>query len=243
MAVVTGAGRGLGRTIAQVLHREGYAVVVTGLKQEAVEQVAADLDPSGATAWGVSLDVREKDEFERVLAGSVQRFGGVHVLVNNAGTARAEKLLDISPDSFRDVLATNISGAFFGGQVFGRYFAERGHGRIVNMASLAGQNGGTSTGSHYAAAKGGVLTLTKVFARDLAAQGVTVNAVSPGPVESRAVEEIVGPEGVDALTRSIPVGALGSQEFIAKAVVLLAGVDAGGVTGACWDVNGGLYLR
>ncbi|WP_432514748.1 SDR family NAD(P)-dependent oxidoreductase [Kineococcus sp. SYSU DK001] len=243
VAVVTGAGRGLGRTIAQVMHREGYSVVVTGLKQQAVEDVAAGLDPSGATAFGTSLDVREKSEFEAVLAQTVERFGGVQVLVNNAGYARAEKLLDISPDSFRDVLSTNISGAFFGGQVFGRYFAEQGHGRIVNMASLAGQNGGTATGSHYAAAKGGVLTLTKVFARDLAAQGVTVNAVSPGPVESTAVDEIVGAENVEAMRQSIPARTLGSQEFIAKVVVLLAGADAAGVTGACWDVNGGLYLR
>lgn len=121
--------------------------------------------------------------------------------------------------------------------------AEYGYGRIVNMASLAGQNGGTATGGHYASAKGAVMSLTKVFARELAPAGVTVNAVSPGPQDSPIVRDIVGEGNLDTFARSIPVGRLGDPAFIAEMVALLASPAAASVTGACWDANGGLYMR
>jgi 3-oxoacyl-[acyl-carrier protein] reductase len=140
-------------------------------------------------------------------------------------------------------VSTNLDGVFFGCQVFGRYFADQGYGRIVNIGSLAGQNGGTATGAHYAAAKGGVGTLTKVFARDLAAGGVTVNAVSPGPLDLPVVYETVAPEKLAGIKANIPVGRLGSAEFIASTVALLASPDAASVNGACWDINGGLFMR
>jgi NAD(P)-dependent dehydrogenase (short-subunit alcohol dehydrogenase family) len=119
----------------------------------------------------------------------------------------------------------------------------RGAGRIVNIASLAGQNGGSATGAHYAAAKGGTLTLTKVFARDLAAQGVTVNAISPGPLDLPIVYESVAPEKLRQVLASLPGGKLGSAAFVADAAVLLASGDAHFANGACWDINGGLYMR
>ena len=106
-------------------------------------------------------------------------------------------------------MAINLDGTFLGCQVFGAHFAERGYGRIVNIASLAGQNGGTATGAHYAAAKGGVATLTKVFARELASAGVTVNAVSPGPLDLPVVYETVAPDKLDSIKANIPVGTLG----------------------------------
>ncbi|MFD8820178.1 SDR family NAD(P)-dependent oxidoreductase, partial [Streptomyces sp. NPDC059627] len=167
----------------------------------------------------------------------------VHVLVNNAGRAKVEKLMEISPESFAEVVSANLDGTFFGCQVLGTYFAERGYGRIVNIASLAGQNGGTATGAHYAAAKGGVATLTKVFARELGPSGVTVNAISPGPQDLPIVRETVPPEQLAAIEESIPVRRLGRPRFIADMAVLLASEHADAVTGACWDANGGLYMR
>ena len=116
-------------------------------------------------------------------------------------------------------------------------------GRIVNISSLAGQNGGTITGVHYAAAKGGALSLTKVFARELAASGVTVNAVAPGPLDLPIVYDTVGEDGAEKLKKAIPVHQLGSPRFVADAVVLLISEDAQSVTGACWDINGGLSMR
>lgn len=243
VALVTGAARGLGACIARRLHDQGYRVALTDLDEEGAVKAAADLDPEGRATVGLALDVRDKSAFATVRDQLVDRWGAVHVLVNNAGLAKAESLMDISPDSFGEIVSANLDGTFFGCQVFGAYFAEQGYGRIVNIASLAGQNGGTATGAHYAAAKGGVATLTKVFARELAPHGVTVNAISPGPQDLPAVRDIVPPDELAAIERSIPVRRLGRPEFIADMAVLFSADHADAVTGACWDANGGLYMR
>lgn len=243
VAVVTGAARGIGQIIAARLHAQGYRVALADLDGEEAGKAAAALDPGHETAIGLSIDVREKSAFERVRDEVTARWGTAHVLVNNAGQSKVESLMDITPESFSSVVRTNLDGVFLGSQVFGAYFADRGHGRIVNMASLAGQNGGTATGGHYAAAKGGVVTLTKVFARELAPRGVTVNAVSPGPLDLPVTYDLIGPEKAAALRQNIPVGELVSPLFVADTVALLAAAHAGSVTGACWDVNGGLYVR
>lgn len=154
VALVTGAARGLGACIAGRLYDRGYRVALTDLDEEAAVKAAAELDPEGRYAVGLPLDVRDKDAFVQVCDQLVERWGAVHVLVNNAGHSKAEALMEISPESFDAVVSTNLNGTFYGCQVFGAYFAERGYGRIVNIASLAYQNGGTATGAHYAAAKG-----------------------------------------------------------------------------------------
>ncbi|UOT03384.1 SDR family oxidoreductase [Rhodococcus opacus] len=243
VAVVTGGGRGLGAAIAQQLHDRGYRVAVADIDSGAAKETAAKLDPDGDTAIGVELDVRKRKSFEAVRDRVIQEWGGIDVLVNNAGRSQTGSLMDIAPEEFSDIVEINLNGAFLGCQVFGSYFAEKRYGRIVNIASLAGQNGGTATGAHYAAAKGGVGTLTKVFARELAPSGVTVNAVSPGPLDLPVVRETVPADKLAAILTTIPVGTLGSPDFIAETVALLASPTAASVTGACWDVNGGLYMR
>lgn len=243
VVLVTGAARGLGETIARRLHAAGFRVALADLDADAVNAVAATLDASGSSALGLRLDVREKAGFEAARALLDERWGGADILINNAGQSRVAAPMDITPEEFDAVVAVNMRSVFVACQVFGQAFAARGYGRIVNVASLAGQTGGTATGAHYAAAKGGVLTLTKVFARELAAHGVTVNAVSPGPLELPIVHESVPAEKIAAIRQMIPVGTLGDAGFIADAVVLLAGPNAGTVTGACWDINGGLLMR
>ncbi|MEU6657648.1 SDR family NAD(P)-dependent oxidoreductase [Streptomyces sp. NPDC046821] len=243
VALVTGAAGGLGGCIAARLYANGYRVALTDLDAETATKAAAELDPTGENAVGLALDVRDKAAFARARDELVARWGVVHVLVNNAGHSKIESLMDITPESFSAVVDTNLNGPFYGCQVFGGYFAERGYGRIVNIASLAGQNGGTATGAHYAAAKGGVATLTKVFARDLGPRGVTVNAISPGPQDLPVVRQTVDPEKLAQTEAMIPVGRLGRPEFIADMVVLLSSDHADTVTGACWDANGGLYMR
>jgi 3-oxoacyl-[acyl-carrier protein] reductase len=151
--------------------------------------------------------------------------------------------MTLGADEFNRVLTTNVDAVFFGCQVFGAAMAEQGFGRIVNMASLAGQNGGTATGGHYAASKGAILTVTKIFAKELAAKGVTVNAIAPGPHDLPVVKATVPPDKLEAVIAGIPVGRLGSASFVADMVALLVADDAFFVTGACWDVNGGLYVR
>nr|WP_236551305.1 SDR family oxidoreductase [Halomonas tianxiuensis] len=168
--------------------------------------------------------------------------GAVEVLVNNAARTAVQGLLEIDPADFNAVLATNAGGTFAGSQIFGRHFKARGYGRIVNLASLAGQNGGTATGAHYAASKGAILTLTKIFARDLAPFGVTCNAIAPGPMDTPMVRSVLGGNLAQAIA-NIPVGSLGDPCFVAELVVLLASPRAAFVNGACWDVNGGIYMR
>ncbi|MEV0032554.1 SDR family oxidoreductase [Nocardia sp. NPDC050793] len=243
VAVVTGAGRGLGAVIARQLYDRGHRVALADIDIAAASSTAAEIDSTGSRVIAVALDVRSKNSFENVRDAVIEQWGSVEVLVNNAGQAQIRALMAITPQEFCGIVETNLNGAFFGCQVFGAYFAERGYGRIVNIASLAGQNGGTATGAHYAAAKGGVATLTKVFARELARSGVTVNAVSPGPLDLPFVHETVPTEKLAAIVSTIPVGALGSPGFVAETVALLASQSASTVTGACWDINGGLYMR
>jgi 3-oxoacyl-[acyl-carrier protein] reductase len=192
---------------------------------------------------GLALDVRDPAAFEAARDRLVASWGSVEALVNNAVVTAARPVLEIDPDEFDRVLQVNLRGTFVGCQVFGRYFKERGHGRIVNMASLAGQNGGTATGAHYAASKGAIITLTKVFARDLGAFGVTVNAIAPGPLDSPAVRTLVPEDRLAGIVAGIPVQRLGSLEYVADTAVHLVGEDAYFVNGATWDINGGLYMR
>lgn len=243
VALVTGAARGLGEVIARRLHAAGLRVALADLNEEAVQRLADELDPEGRTAVGLKLDTREKADFERARDLLAERWGGTDILVNNAGMSKVAALMDISPEDFDASMAVNLRGTFVACQVFGTHFASRGFGRIVNIASLAGQNGGTATGGHYAAAKGGVATLTKVFARELSGQGVTVNAISPGPLDLPVVYESVAPERLEQILKTIPAGRLGDPTFIADSVLLLCAENAGSVTGACWDINGGLFMR
>lgn len=238
VAVVTGGAHGLGEHIVRRLHAGGYQVAVADLDGDAATALAKELGTRGYT-----VDVSDNIALMRLLADVLADFGDVHVLVNNAARTQATPLFEITPEELEAVMAVNLTGTFTACQIFGAHFAGQGYGRIVNMASLAGQNGGTATGGHYAASKGAIISATKVFARELAPKGVTVNAVSPGPQDSPMVRSIVGEDNIEAFTRNIPVGRLGNPAFIAEMVALLASPDAACVTGACWDANGGLYLR
>ncbi|MFJ9389026.1 SDR family NAD(P)-dependent oxidoreductase [Nocardioides sp. NPDC101246] len=242
VAVVTGGATGLGREIARRLHAGGHRVAIADISAEAATELAAELSAQGPDARAYTVDVGERAAVEKLYAAVVADLGSVEVLVNNAARTQARPLLEITPDELDQVMRVNLNGTFYACQVFGTAMAETGYGRIVNIASLAGQNGGTATGGHYASSKGAVLSATKVFARELAARGVTVNAVSPGPQDSPMVRELLG-DGLDGLVAGIPVGRLGSMRFIADMVALLASPDAASVTGACWDANGGLHLR
>ncbi|WP_435199199.1 SDR family NAD(P)-dependent oxidoreductase [Janibacter sp. GS2] len=243
VAVVTGAAGGMGSHIARRLHRDGFRVMVTDLDDAVVTDLARELSADGSTCTHRRLDVSRPEDFRGALEQARSIWAEPTVLVNNAAVTRAADTMTLSSAEFTDVLSLNSAGVFNGCQVFGEAMAAHGFGRIINMASLAGQNGGTATGAHYAASKGAILTLTKVFARSLAAQGVTVNAISPGPHDLPVVHRTVPADALEAVTSSIPVGRLGDPSFIADTVALLAQENAGFVTGACWDVNGGLHLR
>ncbi|HKM95101.1 MAG TPA: SDR family NAD(P)-dependent oxidoreductase [Buttiauxella sp.] len=241
--LVTGAAAGLGNVIAQYLLEQGFQVVLSDVSRERAQQAADRLDNGQGKVLAVGLDIRQPQDFEHALAACVERFGSLQVLVNNAALTLATPVMDITVDEFDRVISTNLRGTFVGCQTLGRYFAKQGYGRIINLASLAGQNGGTASGAHYAASKGGILTLTKIFARELSKSGVTVNAIAPGPMDLPSVHALVPEEKMAGLLQMIPVGKLGEAEFVAQAVALLASEQASFVTGATWDINGGLFMR
>ncbi len=243
IALISGAARGLGEVIARKLHTNGYLVAIADIDIVKATAVARSIDVKGKTAIPLALDVRNKQDFMQARDELVRKWGGLHVLINNAGKTQVTSLMDITPQDFDEMLAINLKGTFLACQVFGTYFAKCGYGRIINIASLAGQNGGSGTGGHYATAKGGVLTLTKVFARELAANGVTVNAIAPGPLDLPIINEILSPEKIKTIIDNIPIHAIGDPDFIADTVLLLASPTAKFTTGACWDINGGLYMR
>lgn len=244
VAVITGAGKGLGEQIASRFLAQGFRVVLTDVDQSAVADTAGRLDPEGKVTRAMALDVRDKAAFGEVLKEVCAEWGSVQVLVNNAAMTLTTPPMDISPEEFDQVVSVNMRGPFLGCQVFGQYFAEQGYGRIVNIASLAGQNGGTASGAHYASSKAGVMTMTKIFARNLAPSGVTVNAVAPGPLDLPIVRESVPEEKLNEIIENmIPVKTLGDPAYVADTVVHLCKPEAGFVSGATWDINGGIFMR
>ncbi len=242
--LITGAGKGLGECISRRFLAAGYQVVLTDRDGDMVNATAQRLDPGGQQTLALTLDVTSKADFETALQASTERFGSVQGLVNNAALTLTTPPMEISPEEFDQVVQVNMRGPFFGCQVLGQYFADQGYGRIVNVASLAGQNGGTAAGAHYASSKAGVMTMTKIFAGRLAAQGVTVNALAPGPMDLPVVRESVPAEKLAQIIDSvIPVKALGDPDYVADTIVHLVSDKAGFVTGATWDINGGIFMR
>ncbi len=218
-------------------------MLLTDIAVDAAQEIADELSPDGSTARAAVLDVAHRDNFVTALSSVQSLWGTPTIMVNNAALTQAADLMTLDESEFTRVLSTNVNSIFFGCQVFGAAMASGGYGRIVNMASLAGQNGGTATGAHYATSKGAILTVTKIFAKELASQGVTVNAIAPGPHDLPVVKATVPADKLDAVVAGIPVGRLGSPEFVADMVGLLTADNAYFVTGACWDVNGGLFVR
>lgn len=242
IALVTGAASGLGWVIAQYLASQDYQVIVSDISVEhAAQAIATSVD--AAQMHALKLDIAQPEDFQAALQWIEAHFSALDVVVNNAAVTKATPVLEITPEEFDWVSQVNQRGTFMSCQIFGQYMAQKGYGRVINLSSLAGQNGGTATGAHYAASKGAISTLTKIFAKQFAAQGVTVNAIAPGPMDSPMVHSVVGAERMPQFIDNIPVKQLGSMQFIAQTVGLLASPDAAFVTGATWDINGGLFMR
>lgn len=243
VALVTGAGQGLGQRTCARLLAAGFDVVVSDRDLELAKASVAQLQGAGGRLLALELDVGSKADFQRGLARVLEHFGTLQVVVNNAAVTRTTPLMQISPEEFDAVVGLNLRSVFLGCQVFGAYLAEAGYGRIINMASLAGQNGGTATGAHYAASKGAIITLTKIFAKEFAARGVTVNAIAPGPIDSPAVHAAIPAERMAGLLAGVPVQRLGDADFVGDLIAQLARPEAYFTAGATWDVNGGLFMR
>jgi 3-oxoacyl-[acyl-carrier protein] reductase len=237
-AVVTGGAGGIGAAVARELARRGARVVVADIDGAGADALAAQLDD----ARGATVDVGDETSLRAMLDGTVEREGAIDILVNNAARTVVRPFWEIGAQEWDAVMAVNLRSVFLGCRIAGEHMRERGSGRIVNLASLAGQQGGVAGGAHYAASKAGIIVLTKIVAAELAPHGVTVNAVAPAAIEGPAMDALP-PDRVMAFRARIPVGRLGRPEEVAAAVAYLASDEAAFVTGATLDLNGGLHMR
>jgi 3-oxoacyl-[acyl-carrier protein] reductase len=242
VALVTGAAQGIGAAIAETLCRAGAKVAVADVRVDAAIETRGAIDPAGARSLPVEVDVRSRESIARAFETAEAALGPIDILVNNAAITAQGSVWEIEPDDWDDVLAVNLRGTLLCSQIAGPAMERRGFGRIVNLASLAGQQGGTVAGAHYAASKAGILVLTKILAKELAGTGVTVNAVVPAAIRGPVMDTMPA-ERLAALEKTIPVGRFGEAAEVAALVAFLCSADAGYITGAALDINGGLGMR
>jgi len=239
VALVTGASRGIGRAIALELARGGARVLVVYRgRRDAAEAVVELVRDLGSEALAEQGDVSRPEEADRLVSLALERFGRLDILVNNAGITRDNLLLRMKDEEWEEVIRTNLSGPFYLMRAAAKHMVRARRGRIVNIASVVGLVGNPGQ-ANYAAAKAGLIGLTKAAAKELASRGITVNAVAPGYIQTDMTESL--PEAAkEALLRLIPTGRFGSPEDVARAVRFLVGDDAAYITGHVLVVDGGM---
>jgi len=250
-AFVTGGGRGIGRRIALDLAREGVAVAVGARTLRQLEEVAAAVSDQGGRALAVELDVSSLESVRAALARAASELGGIDILVNGAGVAPSAPLVKTADDDWRRAIETNLSGCFYTMRETLPGMMERGWGRVVNVASIAGKTGYPYTAA-YSASKHGVIGLTRTAALEVAAAGVTVNAVCPGyvdtPMTDDAVDRIARKTGTQpaAIRRRIeemsPQGRMVTSEEVSALALFLCGEAARGINGQALSVDGGTVV-
>ncbi len=238
IAIVTGAGQGIGKAIAERLAADGATVVVTDINEGAAKDTAAAL---GNDSIGLRTDVTDRDSVNGMVTQVVDQFGRIDVLVNNAGWDKAEPFVDSEPETWDRVIQINLYGVLNTSKAVLPIMAAQGSGRVVNLGSDAGR-AGSSGEAVYSAAKGGVIAFTKATAREMARNQVAINCVCPGPTDTALFASMGGEKLRDALTKAIPFRRLGQPEDIANAVAFLASDEAAFITGQTVSVSGGLTM-
>ncbi|MBD2119997.1 3-oxoacyl-[acyl-carrier-protein] reductase [Trichocoleus sp. FACHB-262] len=240
VAIVTGASRGIGRSIALALAAEGANVVVNyASSSTAADQVVADITAMGSNAIALQADVSKADQVDALFSAVMEKWGRIDVLVNNAGITRDTLLLRMKPEDWQAVIDLNLTGVFLCTRAASKIMLKQRSGRIVNITSVAGQMGNPGQ-ANYSAAKAGVIGFTKTVAKELASRGVTVNAVAPGFI---ATDMTSGLNNTDEILKFIPLGRYGQPEEVAGLVKFLAADPAAAyITGQVMNVDGGMVM-
>jgi 3-oxoacyl-[acyl-carrier protein] reductase len=242
-AIITGGGRGIGRAITLALSQKKFKVVVTYVTQrDRCEQTAAEVDKLGGEALVIQADVTKRESVRQLISAAMEKFGTVDVLVNNAGILQQKPFNTISDEEWDTMLATNLKSVFLCSQEVMPVMVRQGGGSIINISSSGGQLGGMLA-VHYAVSKAGVISLTRSLARVGASDGIRVNCVTPGLIETEmSQKEIHSEVGQQKIGKEIPLRRAGQVQEVATAVAFLASDEASYITGQSINVNGGLYM-
>lgn len=241
LALVTGASRGIGRAIALELARNGYDIAINyNRSKESAESLREEIKSLGVNAEIFQADVSVQEEAARLFSEIKSSMGSVSVLVNNAGITRDNLLMRMKPEDWLAVINSNLNSAFYCTREAIRDMAKAKYGRIINIASVVGLTGNAGQ-SNYAASKAGIIGFTKSVAREYASRGITANAVAPGFIET-AMTDVLKLEVKENILKSIPAGAIGRPEDVAKAVMFFADEHNGYITGQVLAVDGGMTM-
>ena len=237
IALVTGATRGIGRTVAEELASKGAFVIGTATSEKGAESISAYLGEKGR---GLVLNVADQASIEGVLERIKKEFGDIDILVNNAGITRDNLLMRMKDEEWFDILQTNLSSVYHLSKAMLRTMMKKRFGRIINIGSVVGSMGNAGQ-TNYCAAKAGLIGFSKALAKEVASRGITVNVVAPGFIATD-MTEVLSEELKNNLLTQIPAGRLGEPKDIAKAVAFLASDDAAYINGTTLHVNGGMYM-
>ena len=238
-ALVTGAGGDIGRSICLALSSDRMNIVAADVDDDGVAATVANIVSAGGTATAAHLDVTDRSAVRALVDELDNGAAPVAVLVNCAGNLKPTPVIDIPESEWDSIVGVNLKGTFLCSQAVLAGMKKRRWGRIVNLSSTAGKNISTVGGAHYTAAKAGILGFTRHLASEVAGDGITVNAVCPGLIETQMIHSTISAERMDEYARSFPIPRLGQPEEVAAVVRFLASDDAAYITGAAVDINGG----
>lgn len=244
VVVVTGSGspKGIGKTIALAFARQGAKVVVADMNEQGIRDTVSDIEAAGGTALGVMLNVADKASNDAMVEKIIQTWGRIDVLVNNAGISQKVTVADMTLEDMRRIFEVNVYGLFMCTQSCMKVMRKAGYGRIVNLSSVSGKRGGgVFGGAHYSASKAAVLAFAKNLSREISAEGITINSVCPGLIDTE-IWKSLPKNDADKVIAGIPMGRPGTTDEVASAVLFLASKEASYITGEEIDINGGSHM-
>ncbi len=239
-AIVTGGGRGIGKSIAEALAKKAVNIVIVGTNMTVAEKTSADLQEFGVKSIAIRADVSNSSDVRNIFDKTLSEFGKIDILVNNAGITRDSLLIRMKDEDWDAVINVNLKGTFLCSREAVKIMMKQKYGRIINISSVVPFIGNPGQ-ANYSASKAGIVGLTKTIAREYANRGITANAIAPGFIITAMTESI--PENIkNEMLKAIPMSRFGTTDDVANAVVFFASPDAGYITGQLLHVNGGMYM-
>jgi 3-oxoacyl-[acyl-carrier protein] reductase len=237
VSIITGGGRGIGRGIALCMAKEGSNIVIADINKSDAELVIEEIKKYGVNGLAVKVDITKISDLKNMKEFVLSEFGKIDILVNNAGIAQKINIEELRENDWDRILNVNLKGTFFCSQIIFSEMKKARYGKIINIASMAGERGGRFAGVNYSSSKAGVIVMTKCFALEGGPFGINVNAVAPGLINSEMSQQL------NFSTSEIPLGRLGTPEEIGNLVIFLASEKSKYITGTTIDINGGIYMR